>query len=234
MLLKMKHTMRITHVIFDMDGTLIDTVKATLSAFNRVSDEMGLPRVPEKALRDAMGIPSFNYYRKVMPGLSDDIITEYARRADEAENDVMRILGETLLFDGIADLLGELANDGVKLVIASTGSAGHVNTALEAAGIRRFFTRVYSDHPDKAETIKGIPELSESGVWLMVGDKRIDADAARHNGIFSIGAAFGYCDLHEREFFDRIVFSPAELLEYIRRGTAVSPGGKKSAGVNRD
>lgn len=208
--------MRITHAIFDMDGTLVDTVKASSVAFNRISDEMGLPRVKEKALRDAMGIHGLDYYRKVMPGLDEDLIARYAGRADEAENDAMRFLGGALLFDGIIPMLGNLLDGGVKLFIASTGSADHVDTALLATGIRRYFTRVYSDNPDKAETIRNIPELREGGAWLMTGDKRIDADAAKHNGIFSIGAAFGYCDPHEREFFDRVVFSPEELLEFVR------------------
>jgi phosphoglycolate phosphatase-like HAD superfamily hydrolase len=52
----------------------------------------------------------------------------------------------------------------------------------------------------------------------MVGDKRIDANAARHHGIFSIGAGYGYCLPGEREFFDKVVFSPKELLEFVLKG----------------
>jgi phosphoglycolate phosphatase-like HAD superfamily hydrolase len=208
--------MRITHIIFDLDGTLIDTVKASLEACLKTAEEFGFPRLTEEALMDAMGLPGPDFFRKLLPGMENDKLLEFARYADAAENALIRQLGKAVLFDGIEAMLTELSGRGKKLFIASTGSLEHVNTALSATGIRAFFTGVYCDHPDKTQSIGRIDELRKGGEWLMVGDKRIDANAARHHGIFSIGAGYGYCDPGERNFFDKIVFSPDELLEFVR------------------
>ena len=207
--------MHITHIIFDMDGTLIDTVKATFEACRKTTEELGLPRLTEKALRDATGFPVPDFYMKVLPGIENNMLLEFIRHAVEAENAMMRQLGKVILFDGIEQMLKELSEHGIHLFIASTGSFEHVNAAMDATGIRDYFTGIYCDHPDKAHSIGRIPELRNGGTWIMVGDKRIDANAAHHYGIFSIGAGYGYCIPGEREFFDKIVFSPAEILKFV-------------------
>jgi len=209
--------MRITHIVFDMDGTLVDTAKATYQACCQITDEMGLNRIPKETLIDAMGIPGLDYYRKILPSLNDDTLGDFARRTDMAENNAIQLLGEALLFDGIKKILRELSGCGIKLYIASTGSLKHVNTTLSATGIRDCFTGIYCDHPNKAESIGRIPDLREGGVWIMVGDKRIDANAARHHSIVSVGVAFGYCTPNERVFFDKVVFTPLVLLEFLRQ-----------------
>ena len=208
--------MRITHIIFDLDGTLIDTVKATFEACRVTADELGFPRLTKETLRDAMGLPGLDYFRKCMPGTDKDRLQEFARRAEAREDAIIQRLGKTVLFDGIGEMLKECFNSGVGLFIASTGSLEHVSTALGAAEIRDYFTGIYCDHPDKAESIGRIGKPDKGEKWIMVGDKRIDANAARCHGIFSVGAGWGYCDSGEKEFFDKIVFSPKELLEFVR------------------
>jgi phosphoglycolate phosphatase len=208
--------MRISNIIFDMDGTLIDTAKATVEACRKAAESRGFPPLTIEVLKAAMGIPGLDYYRKVLPGMEDGALREFALAADTEENNLLRFLGKKLLFDEIEKVLIELSRAGYGLFIASTGSREHVDTALAAADIRKYFTAVYCGEPNKAETIKGIPELSNPKEWLMVGDKRIDADAARKNSIFSIGAAFGYCGTDEQKFFDKVVSRPGEIIEFVK------------------
>jgi len=207
--------MHITNIIFDMDGTLIDTVKAAFEGYRKTTEEFRLPRLSEEALKDAMGLPQPDFFMKVLPGIENDKLPEFVRYAEVAENAMIRQLGKAILFDGIELMLRELSERVIQLFIASTGSLEHVNAAMDATGIRDYFTGIYCDHPDKAHSIGRIPELRNGGTWIMVGDKRIDANAARHHGIFSIGAGYGYCVPGEREFFDKVVFSPEEILEFV-------------------
>ena len=207
--------MRINNIIFDMDGTLVDTVKAAFEAFRKTTEEFGFPRLTKEALRDAMGLAYPDFLRKVLPGIENDKFLEFARRTEAAENAMIRQLGKAILFDGIEQMLKKLSERGIHLFIASTGSLEHVNTALDTTGIRGYFKSVYCNHPDKVQSIGRIPELRNGGTWIMAGDKRIDADAARHHGIFSVGAGYGYCVPGEREYFDKVVFSPEELLEFV-------------------
>ena len=208
--------MRITNIIFDLDGTLIDTVKAVFEACRKTTEEFGFPRLTEEALKDAMGFPVPVFFIRLLPGIENEKILEFSHHTVATENAIIRQLGKNILFDGIDQMLKKLSERGKHLFIASTGSLEHVNAALDATGIRDYFTCVYCDHPDKAYSIGRILELPNGGTWLMVGDKRIDANAARHHGIFSIGAGYGYCVPGEREFFDKVVFSPKELLEFVQ------------------
>lgn len=202
-----------------MDGTLVDTAKATVEACRKAAERSGLPPLTETAIKAAMGIPGLDYYRKILPGLEEPALREFARITDDEEKSRIGFLGKAILFDGIEAALGELRAAGYRLFIASTGSKDHVAVSLEAAAIRHYFTAVYCDHPDKAETIRGIPGLKDPKEWLMVGDKRIDADAARRNSIFSLGVAFGYCSADQQEFFDKIVYHPGEIIEFVRGKT---------------
>jgi phosphoglycolate phosphatase-like HAD superfamily hydrolase len=213
--------MNFTHAIFDMDGTLVDTVMATYEACRKTTKELGFPHLTEEVLKSAMGISGLGFFRKCYPDMDDDKLREFARHADTAEVAQISKLGKAVLFDGIEEMLKRFSDQGIPLFIASTGSIEHVGTTLNVTGIRNYFTGVYCDHPDKAESIGRIPEFKNSITpagcegWIMVGDKRIDANAARHHGIFSIGACWGYCDEDEKKFFDKLIFSPEELLEFV-------------------
>ena len=62
------------HIIFDMDGTLSDTAKATLAAIKKTEKHFRLPPVTESSIRDAMGIAGLDFYRRIFPNVPDDIL----------------------------------------------------------------------------------------------------------------------------------------------------------------
>jgi phosphoglycolate phosphatase len=207
--------MAVRRVIFDMDGTLTDTAKATAGACGRTAEELGLPPPLESAIKEAMGHPGLDYYRLILPGRDEALIRRFSERADPMESEMIQALGAEMLFEGIAELLQGLEKRGLELYIASTGSSEHVTVTLNAAGIRKYFTGVYCGSPDKGGTLRKIPGIGRSEEWLMVGDKRIDALAAGQNHIRAIGAVYGYCTPEEQVFFDGLIYRPGELLSLV-------------------
>ncbi|MDR1061412.1 MAG: HAD family hydrolase [Clostridiales bacterium] len=212
-------------VIFDLDGTLSDTAKATMPAICAAAAEFGLPAATEAAIKSAMGYASDAFYKILFPDAAPGLLAPFAERADQLESEMIRSLGGAVLFDGVKSALAELAAAGVAMHIASTGSEGHVGDVLSASGIRGYFAGVSCDEPEKAAMVGRIKRARADAAgrhlpdesFAMVGDKRIDADAARQNGILSVGAAYGYCGRPERELFDAIARHPSELRALLLR-----------------
>jgi phosphoglycolate phosphatase-like HAD superfamily hydrolase len=205
----------VQHIIFDMDGTLTDTAKAAAAACNQAAERFGLPPFSEDAVRRVMGYPVPEFYHLLLPGSGDTLIRRFEAAADEAENRMTKLLGKNMLFGGVMDMLDWVSCHNIDMYIASTGSAEHVDLMLEVTGIRHFFTAVFCDRPRKVEMVAEIVGAGSAAQWLMLGDKHIDAQAAKQNGVLAVGAGYGYCGPEEEPLFDLIIRHPRELLELI-------------------
>ncbi|MDR1176746.1 MAG: HAD family hydrolase [Treponema sp.] len=221
------------HFIFDMDGTLSDTAKATIIACNEAAKKLGLPPFSAEQVKAAMGYPGLEYYQvllgNVKPGshIESNIKQSFTRElllAFQAETDLgeareIRRIGRGMLFPGIEEILEELKGLGVELYIASTGHPDHINLLLDVTGIRPFFKSICCGRSRKVEMTGEIISTAGTsflGDWLFVGDRHIDAEAAKGNGILAVGAGYGYCLEEERELFDIIAERPEDLLKLAK------------------
>ena len=204
------------HIIFDMDGTLSDTAKATLEAIKKAKECFDLSPVTESSIRDAMGIAGLDFYRHIFPNISDDVLIELEPEVDAFELVAIQNLGPKILFPGVADLLASLKQANINLYIASTGSEVHVHGTLKATGIKPYFFGIYCGEPAKINMVSRIIAGYNPDEWAMVGDMFKDSEAARGNGILALGAGFGYLSQEDFSLFDAVLKTPEDLLAYIK------------------
>jgi phosphoglycolate phosphatase len=187
-------------IIFDWDGTLMDSAGHIVQAVQHAATDMGLP-VPEAAcVRRGIGTSFDAQYQRLF--LLSDPVDERAR--DEAIYSGFRRAfyqhydqGRPPLFAGVDLLLARLREQGYVLAIATSGTRSMLDSMLAAYALTGCFSHTYCGDeiaakpaPDMLEAI-----VCDSGVEVrhavMIGDSVYDIQAARNAGMDSIGVATG-------------------------------------------
>jgi HAD superfamily phosphatase (TIGR01681 family) len=204
-----------TTVIFDMDGTLTATARATGLAIQTLQDKYGYAPVSEAHIRSAMGYGGLEFHERLFPGVPRNILTNIEKDVDDLEGMHITRIGRDILFPGVYEMLAALREQGHPLFIASTGSLRHVTNTLKAAGITDFFTGIQCGEPQKIDMVARIINGKNPGDHIMVGDMFKDAEAAKNNGILSLGAGYGYLHENNRGLFDAVLERPEDIFQYV-------------------
>ncbi|MDT3734813.1 MAG: HAD family hydrolase [Denitratisoma sp.] len=186
-----------TDILFDLDGTLIDSSPGILASFGRILAADGLrPAVPLEA--SLIGPPLAATLRQVS-GLADEARLARLVEAFKADYDTEGYR-ETAVFPGVADGLAQLAATGAHLYIVTNKRLVPTRRILEALGLARHFAGIHTRDeteppaPSKAAVTKRL--VAHYGIdperACFVGDSDEDAAAARENGLRFIHAAYGY------------------------------------------
>jgi len=207
--------MKKKHIIFDLDGTLSDTAKATFAAVKEGTEIYGFPEVAYELILSAMGLPGLEFYSRLYPTVSREELLTIEKQIDDAEERMIKSLGAKILFPGVYGMLDKLSNDGFCLYIASTGSKSHVYTTLKASGIERYFAEIHCGRPEKISMVKEIISGRDITEWAMIGDMFKDSEAARGNNILAIGAGFGYLAKEDESLFDYVISAPIDIYNHI-------------------
>lgn len=190
-------------VLFDLDGTIIDSAEGIINSFNYTFRALGLPFVP----REKMGIfigPPLLYSFETICGLSK----ERALRAVEIYREYYREKGiyEIRAYEGMEELLKKLKKSGKRLLLATSKYELYAVKILENLGFAKYFdfavgSLAGGERGTKAEVIEHALALSgaEKQSAVMVGDRMHDAVGAHKAGIDSIGALWGYGTREELE-----------------------------------
>lgn len=190
-------------IIFDKDGTLLDSATGVLNSVHYALDRLGLPFPAGLEARQLVGPPLRHTYHHLL-GVGLD-------RLDEAVNLHREYYGERGLFEaapyaGAEDLLADLHAAGGRVCIATTKYRPLAQRMLEHFALTPYiFHAEMSDGTEMSSAKTGMLNrtLERSGVppgrAVMIGDTRYDAEAARDTGIPFIGVLFGYGTRAEME-----------------------------------
>src|SRR5699024_6942449 len=119
-----------TTVIFDLDGTLIDSRHAILASLREACDITSTPRLDSSTEKEVLGTPITDVLPKYMPLASvDRVWAAFLQRYTE------RSISDARLFPGVADLLAELAKRGVQTAVATNKLEWLAIRILNEAGI---------------------------------------------------------------------------------------------------
>ena len=206
-------------LIFDLDGTLIDTVYAHVFAWQRALAEAGLP-VDGWRIHRRIGMSGGLFTRALARELGRPLNDEEINAIQDRHGELYReLLPERRPLPGAVDLLRHLGELSVPYGIATSGRRPEIDASLDALGIGPDVTVV-----DRGEVMRAKPEpdlflacQERMGVEIrdvtVVGDAVWDLLAARRAGMLSVGlltGGYGEDELAQAGAF-RVYRDPAEL-----------------------
>ena len=198
--------MRYNLVIFDLDGTLLDTIDDLKEAVNHAMSLRGFPTFTREEVMAMVGHGARNLMRKALPdGHKDDDMVDAAYNDFKAYY-ITHIDVHTKPFPGIHDLLTQLHQEGVLLAVASNKFQAGTEYLIKEFFLGIPFVAVLGNRP--GFPLKPDPEivgevLRKAGVnreeAVMVGDSPTDMRTATNGGIRGIAVGWGYRDMREIE-----------------------------------
>lgn len=214
----MSDLQRIDAILFDLDGTLIDSAPSILACFSSVLREADI--TPLVSLDSSLIGPPLRKTLQIMSGIEEAVELDHLA---ERFKDIYDTCGyrETVVYDGIEELLAMLHHNRIALAIATNKRRAPTLKILKYLGWEQYFSSVGSldtstpAHPDKAALIASM--LSELNLipsaTLYVGDKYDDGVAAEANGLQFAAAAWGYGKWNDAGMPDgwQLIREPAHL-----------------------
>lgn len=183
-------------VIFDFDGTICDTGEGIKKSAKYALEAFEIPCPDWDELDFFIGPPllvTFQEKFNQSPTNADALVKKFRERYTNVG------LYESCLYEGIADVLKSLKNDGIKIGIASSKPQDYVEKLLAKFDIIKYFDVIcavsfQADCESKQSIIsRCVNELGvETKSIIMVGDTGFDIDGANANMIDSIGVTWGY------------------------------------------
>lgn len=211
-----------TLVVFDWDGTLIDSAATIVECIQDASREMGLTVPDADRARHVIGLGLHDSLRHAVPELARERYRDFAelyRRYFLARESSM------CLFEGVPRLLAGLRERGVLLAVATGKSRAGLDRALAASGLGAYFcaSRCADEtypKPHPAMLLELMRELdAEPASVLMVGDTSHDLEMARNAGVDAVAVGYGAHSEHAlRALGPRAcVASVEELAQWLTR-----------------
>ena len=207
-------------LLFDMDGTLVDSAAGARHALNRALATVGRPPVSEARIRSFMGPPlARSLARLGLAGAELEQVWQRYAVCYRAEG-----LARTVPVAGMPELVARLAGQGFRLAIATCKPWEYCGPTLELCGFPPCFEVVAgSFHDGVGEDKSGViaaalARLAPAEAPLMIGDRADDVLGAQSQGIPCLGVDFcGYAVPGELAAAGAlaVVNSPAQLEAYL-------------------
>jgi phosphoglycolate phosphatase len=181
-------------VLFDLDGTLVDSVPGIWASIRFAAAELGLPEPTEEQLRSMVGPPLWEGFTAAF-GLAEDDV-DRAVLAYRAHYRAGAMLTATV-YPGIPELLAGLRSDGATLAVATSKPAEFAVRILTHVGLAAEFATVHGATFDgtvrhKEQVVAAALAAHPDGERpVLVGDRAQDVAGARVHGLPCIGAGWG-------------------------------------------
>ena len=219
--------MRYKLVIFDLDGTLLDTIDDLKEAVNHAMSLRGFPTFTRDEVMAMVGHGARNLMRKALPvGHKDDDMVDAAYNDFKAYY-ITHIDVHTKPFAGIQDLLANLHHEGVMLAVASNKFQEGTEHLIKEFFPEISFVAVLGGRP--GFPLKPDPEIVNEVLRkanvdkedaVMVGDSDTDMETAANGGVMGIAVNWGYRDMSSVKNL-LVANSVEELFFYLKNTKAL-------------
>ncbi len=193
----MSHTLKqpVELVIFDWDGTLMDSEQAIVSAMQGAIRDMGIEPRTHGEISNVIGLGLVEAVTMLYPRATEAFAQQLS---DHYRHHWLQTAqGQSDLFPGVLELLEQLSSDGVKIAVATGKSRRGLEQVLQESGLASSFdtTRCADEtrsKPNPQMLFEILQELSVAAeAAVMVGDTEYDLEMATQAGIASIGVCYG-------------------------------------------
>ena len=195
-------------VVFDLDGTLLDTAPDLIAAVNHTARGLGADAVSEDKLRPVVSFGGREMIRAALEpqgvACDDAALDQYFDRF--AAYYQANISERTKPFPGLLPVLDRLQGQGCKLAICTNKLEGLTHPLLQAMGLHERFAAITGRDtfpvckPDPRHLLATIARASSDPAHaVMVGDSNTDLKTAKAAGVPFVGVTFGYTDVPMRD-----------------------------------
>ena len=184
-------------ILYDLDGTLVDTLGDLTAAVHVMLARLGAPPAPASEIRRHVGRGATELVRRCLgteePGRVQEglamLLTSYEEHLTDS----------SCLYPGTRELLAWFG--GRRQAVITNKPDPHARRLLEALGIAGFFEDIVAGngrYPKKPDPAAVLGLMGEAGArpaeTLMIGDSPIDVDTGRRAGVSTVGVLHGFCD----------------------------------------
>lgn len=188
--------MKIETVIFDLDGTLVDSLGDIVTAVKKTLNYFSLPLLSDEVIGSYVGQGVELLIKRSIGEENmerfDEILKYYLERYRE------ECINSTVLFKGVKEVLGKLKEKNINIALATNKSIGLTEIILHNLGIYECFNEVMGPEsvknrkPDREVVDKIIEKFNGSyETTLIVGDSKFDIICGKNAGILTCGVTYG-------------------------------------------
>jgi len=204
-------------IMFDMDGTLVDSSKAITNTINYVRENLGFERLESKYILEKVNDPSINsaeffYGTKEFTDEQTVLFEEYYNK---------NCLLDLELYDGISKLVDDLKSD-FTLAVATNANSDFARKMLDHVGIEKHFSSILGydsvknpkPHPEMVQKILTAHDIQKQNAQL-IGDSHKDIMAATNAGVDSVLVNWGFSD-HKEDAIETIQELEQKIFEKFK------------------
>lgn len=215
--------MIIRAVLFDLDGTLVDSLEDLTDAVNHIRGAFSHLPLTADAVRRKVGKGARHLTQQVLPDASDadvdralGLFLKYNRQ---------HIADKSRLYPDVRELLLDLAARNIRMAVVSNKNEDLSSLILQTLGIHSLFEIICGGDTYPERKPSPLPLLNvAAGLGIvpnecvMVGDSINDIQAGQQANIYSIGCTWGYGSSEELSGASTVAHTPQELLAIIAAG----------------
>lgn len=200
-------------LVFDWDGTLMDSATAIVGALQSACADLDLPVPSEERARYIIGLGLNDAMNHVLPDVDP---AHYPKIVERYRVRYLQRDADTALFPGAAELVAALNGAGFLLAVATGKGRRGLERVLESTGLKGLFhaSRCADEGHSKPDPGMLVALLNELGVAseqaLMIGDTTHDMEMARAAGVARVAAAYG---AHSRDAL--LAFAPLACVDNL-------------------
>jgi len=181
-------------VIFDWDGTLMDSTRLFARSLRQACEDIGIAIPTQEEALFVIGLNMVDTFKLVAPGLDE---AGKARLADRYRFHFLANEHEAPLYDGVREMLADLHARGRRMAVATGKARRGLERALDGTGLRQWFeaTRCADEgfakpHPGMLLTLMDLTGVEPRNA-LMVGDTTHDLELAANAGVDAVSVSYG-------------------------------------------
>ncbi|OYW37787.1 MAG: HAD family hydrolase [Hydrogenophilales bacterium 12-61-10] len=181
-------------LIFDWDGTLMDSAGVIVDSIQRACEDIGLDAPGDRASRQIIGLGLVQALQTLLPDLPAE---DYPRLVERYRHHYLGRDNDIPLFEGVADSISRLHASGFQLAVATGKSRLGLERALASSGLGEWFSATRCadqthSKPHPAMVLELIEELdADPARTLVIGDTSHDLLMASNAGVASLGVTYG-------------------------------------------